>query len=340
MKIPVQTIGALLVLGAMAGCRQPAAVEPTATTGAKPSAPKQPAASTLAECATAHVNEAGVIPILEYHDVLGAEKSMCRSVAHFRADLKRLYAEGYRPASLRDVLDNRINTPLGKSPVVFTFDDARESQYRLLPDGSVDPDCSLGIMEAFAREHPDFPVKATFYILPKSAFGALKEAPAKIKHLVALGCEIGNHTVTHKSLKQMTGPQVVGELGECAALLDALDPGVRIDTIALPMGIAPRDASLLASGIWQGHPYRNRGVLLVGANPAPAPTSAKFNAMRLPRIQACEGPFGIADWLAKMHHGRPARYVSDGDPSAVTVPAALGAQVEAQRLKGAVLRTY
>ena len=39
------------------------------------------------------------------------------------------------------------------------------------------------------------------------------------------------------------------------------------------------------SGAADGVEYHNRAVLLVGSNPAPAPSSAKFNPLRLPRIQ-------------------------------------------------------
>ena len=123
------------------------------------------------ELQKAKVNEAGVVPILEYHDVLPKERSMVRSIDNFKHDLQRLYEEGYRPVLLRDYLDNKIDLPLGMAPVVFTFDDARNSQFRYLPNGEIDPTCAVGIWQDFAKTHPDFPVKATFYVLPDVGFG-------------------------------------------------------------------------------------------------------------------------------------------------------------------------
>src|SRR5689334_1757587 len=70
-------------------------------------------------------NEVGVIPILEYHEISSKEKWMMRSIPNFRHDLERLYKEGYRPISMKEYLDNRIDLPAGMSPVLLTFDDAR-----------------------------------------------------------------------------------------------------------------------------------------------------------------------------------------------------------------------
>ena len=156
-------------------------------------------------------NEAGVVPILEYHDVASSEKWMSRSRSNFENDLDRLYEEGYRPISLADYLSNRINLPAGSSPVVLTFDDARASQFRYLPDGSLDPDCAVGILTQFHEEHPDFPLKATFFVLPKCAFEEPKTAVKKLKALVAWGFELGNHTVHHRMLHKLSDAQAERE---------------------------------------------------------------------------------------------------------------------------------
>ena len=95
-----------------------------------------------------------MVPILEYHDVLPKERNMVRSIDHFKHDLERLYTEGYRPVLLRDYLDNKIDLPIGMAPVVFTFDDARASQFRYLPSGEIDPTCAVGIWQDFAKTHP------------------------------------------------------------------------------------------------------------------------------------------------------------------------------------------
>lgn len=285
-------------------------------------------------------NEVGVIPILEYHDIRDGRNSMCRSAMAFRRDLERLYRENYRPISLKSYLQNRIDTPPGTTPVILTFDDARESQFRYRPDGSIDPHCAVGILQAFAAKHPDFPVRATFFVLPDVAFGPAAQRARKMQALLDMGCEIGNHTVSHRSLRNLTDAEVQKELAGCVARVKRLAPAAEVDTLALPLGIAPRNRALLASGEHAGQQYTNRAVLLVGAHPAPSPVATDFDPMRLPRIQACEGVAGITYWLDELKRHPERRYVSDGDPMTVTVPNSAVRRVNPGKLKGAHLRTY
>lgn len=301
-----------------------------------------PAAKSLSGTALQRIrpNEAGVIPILEYHDIREGRNSMYRSATAFQRDLERLYRENYRPISLRSYLQNRIDTPPGTTPVILTFDDARESQFRYRPDGSVDPGCAIGILQAFARKHPDFPVRATFFVLPDVAFGPAAQRAKKMQALLDMGCAIGNHTVSHRSLRSLTDAGVQKELAGCVARVKRLVPAAEVDTLALPMGIAPRNRALLAAGEYDGQRYTHRAVLLVGAHPAPSPVSPEYDPMRLPRIQACEGDAGITYWLneLKRHPGR--RYISDGDPMTVTVPKSAVHRIDPGKLRGARLRTY
>ena len=179
------------------------------------------------------------MPILEYHDISAKESRWGRSVVAFRKDLERLYAEGYQTVALKDYLDNRIALPAGKSPVILTFDDARESQFRYLPDGTIDPNCAVGIMQTFQKEHPDFGMKATFYVLPQSAFKQPEFAAKKMQALLEMGFEIGNHTVTHRKLSQLSDAEVQEEIGNCVVLTQKLAPKAKLETIALPDGMSP-----------------------------------------------------------------------------------------------------
>ncbi len=342
-KLPTIVAAGVMALTAFTGCHRgtvPATTDtPTALTPIKKTRAVAPSVS-VEELQKAKVNEAGVIPILEYHDVLPKERSMVRSVDNFKHDLQRLYEEGYRPVLLRDLLDNKIDLPIGMAPVVFTFDDARASQFRYLSDGSIDPTCAIGMWQEFAKTHPDFPVKATFYVLPDSGFGPAEFAGKKLKALLAMGCEIGNHTVKHLALSRLSDDVVQEELAMCVAKIEKLAPGTKVDTVALPMGISPKNKKLLASGSWHGMTYSNRAVLLVGANPAPAPISKRFNPMRLPRIQGGEMDSGSTFWLDRIKNGDQGRYISDGDPNTVTIPSSLESKTDKSHLNGATLRVY
>lgn len=349
MTLFYRNLFALSVLCLITGCSNKPAPSDKApegtTTGAAsaavaPIAAPKPAALPETELAKVKPNEAGVIPILEYHDISNGRNTMCRSAEAFRRDLERLYKENYRPVSLKAYLENRIDAPPGTTPVIFTFDDARESQFRYKPDGTIDPDCAVGILQAFAKKHPDFPLRATFYVLPKVGFGPAAKSAQKMQALLEMGCEIGNHTVEHTSLKTLSDEGVKKELAGCVALVKKLAPAAEVETLALPMGISPHNKALLPSGEYAGQKYTNKAVLLVGANPAPSPVSARYNPMRLPRIQACEGDAGITYWLDDLKRHADRRYISDGDPTTVTVQKPKGDTVDKTKLLGATLRVY
>lgn len=349
----LRSIGLLCVcLGiAVSGCRGTEGSDGVAPVAgpkgpAEPAAKPAPAPATDADLAKAKVNESGQIMVLEYHNIRKGKTPYDRTPEAFRKDLDTLYAEGYRPISLHDYLDNRIDVPPGLTPVVLSFDDASATQFHYLADGAVDPNCAFGILKAFHEAHPDFAMRGIFFMnasptgKPAPVFGDQSTAAKKVKELLAAGMEVGNHTVTHTSLKKLSDAGVQKELADCVAGIHALAPEAVVDTLALPFGISPRNRKLAADGESGGVQYHNRAVLLVGANPAPAPCSPKFNPLRLPRVQAYEGELGSRDWLDKMSKNPKMRYISDGDPTTVTVPKAAEAKIDPAKLGTAKLRTY
>jgi hypothetical protein len=253
-------------------------------------------------------NTKGDVFIVEYHHIKTGKGTMFRTTDEFRGDLERFNKLGFRPCTVSQYLSGSMDLPPGASPMVFTFDDSNPSQFQLLPDGSVDPTCAIGIWQAFAKEHPDFPVKATFYVLPKVMWTQKGLGMKKVEMLRAMGCELGNHTVTHGSLKKMTDEQVKHELGEASDHLVALGETMP-PSLALPFGISPKNRELTHGFSYNGKTYAFKACLLVGANPAPATTSKKFDAFRLPRIQACAGPYGIDYWLDLLEKKRVKVYV-------------------------------
>ena len=285
-------------------------------------------------------DETGVVPILEYHDIGPKESRWCRAIAAFHADLDRLYRENYRPITFAEYLDNRITTVGGKSPVILTFDDARESQFRILPDGSVDPNCVVGILEAFHKTHSDFPAKAIFFVLPQSGFGQPPLIAKKMQMLLEMGYELGNHTVTHPALRKLTDADVQKEIAGCADMVLKLAPKAKMDTIALPLGSAPKNRALLSDGGYNGVKYHNRAALLVGANPALSPIALKYDPMRLPRIQAIEGLMGITYWMDILKRHPERRYISDGIPGTISFPKSKSDKIDHSRLEGLTVISF
>ena len=104
-------------------------------------------------------NRLGVIPVLEYHLIGERESRWSRNWQRFAKDLELLHARGYRPITVRQLVERRIDVGPGLSPVVITFDDASPGQFRFLQRGDslvVDPTSALGVWEAFAARHPEW----------------------------------------------------------------------------------------------------------------------------------------------------------------------------------------
>lgn len=284
-------------------------------------------------------NELGTIPILEFHVIANAEEDQWTNTPeHLRRDLQILYDAGYRPISMADLLDRHIDIPAGTSPVVFTFDDSSPGQFRFLEQNGqtvVDPNSAVGILEAFHDSHPDWQTRGVFYVLPEAAqphkmFGQPKYEAEKLRYLVARGFEIGNHTWWHQRLDTVGDEEVQRQLAFAARDIQQAVPGYTVRTFALPLGLWPKNRSLAFAGSYQGASYRNEAVVLVGAEPAPSPNSKEFDPRALPRVQGFDD--NIDKWIRYLAKSPDEHYVSDGDPSVLSVPVALQAKVDRDTL--------
>ena len=271
-------------------------------------------------------NELGRVMILEYHKVDQPEERWTRTPANFRGDLERLWERGYRLVALNDLLDGRIATSRGTTPVVLTFDDSSPGQFKLIErHGSwvPDPDCAVGILEAFERQHPEFGRAATFFVLPGAdppnrLFNQKDLAGRKLQYLAAHGYEIGNHTLWHANLAKYPVRVVRQQLATAQEWIQRHVPGYRIRTLALPMGAYPQDIRWAIEGAERQIAYRHDAVLMVAGGAAPSPHTRAFDPYHLPRIQALERE--LAQWLGYFERNPQERYVSDGDASVITVP--------------------
>ncbi len=270
-------------------------------------------------------NELGRVMILEYHKIDYPEERWTRTPENFRRDLETLYTRGYRLLALNDLLDGRINVPAGTTPVVLTFDDSSPGQFRYVArDGQleIDPKSGIGVLEAFIRERPDFGRAATFYVLPGASrpnklFNQDEYAGKKLQFLVAHGYEIGNHTLWHANLGKYEEPVVRGQIAEAQVWIQRHVPDYRPRTLALPHGVYPKDVSWAVRGTAKGSSYQHDAILMVAGGAAPSPFARNFDALHLPRIQAVE--HDLAYWLGYFEKHPGERFVSDGDPAAVTV---------------------
>jgi peptidoglycan/xylan/chitin deacetylase (PgdA/CDA1 family) len=297
-------------------------------------------------------NEVGRIPIVMYHDIgaPGELDSLGLNIplSRFRSQLDKMREAGWYPVTMRDVALGHIDVPAGKTPVVLTFDDGRATQFRITPSATIDPNCAVAILEDYAKQHPDFPFKATFYLIGKQTPFLQKESVAwKVKYLLDRGCEISNHSQTHRYMNENRGGWVTAagiqkEIASCIRAIREIDPRATMDTYCMPGGGYPNNKSLwkhLKSGSEGGTAYENLVVLKAWGGPSLAPTHAKYDSIQVDRIGVMESY--LESQIAELQSGKEMKpYVSDGDPDTVTVSKPYEKYVNPASLGGRKLRVY
>ena len=251
-------------------------------------------------------NEMGRVPILEYHLIADKDSRWGRSAEHFRHDLELLYARGYRPITVAQLVDKKIEIPAGTSPVVFTFDDASPGQFRYIEKNGqveIDPKSGIGIWLDFHRKHPDWGNRATFCLLSGAAAGhaffgekgiegqKTEWRFKKVKFLADQGFELCGHTLWHANLAKYSDAVVQEQIARGVLAIDSAVAGYKVRTLALPLGIWPKNRALASRGVWHDPkgkrdvPYAFDAILEVSGPPALSPMNGKFNPRSLPRIQ-------------------------------------------------------
>lgn len=283
---------------------------------------------------TVKPNELGQVMVLMYHEIGSKEADWVRTPENFRRDLQTLYDKGYRLISLNDLLDGRIDTEAGYTPVVLTFDDGDLGQFKvkIVDDKPTpDPDSAVGILMDFYKQHPDFGNAATFYIYHPLPFREKEYIDYKLNFLAENGFEIGNHTDTHANLPKLDGNGIQKELALNVKHTQDYLPGYEVNTLALPYGSVSQDnTQYLSEGSFEGVEYHNKAVLLVGSNPAKSPYDVEFNPLKVPRVRGSEmnvEGFGIYDWIKYFDEHPEKRYISDGDPDTIVVPEGIESKV-------------
>ena len=291
-----------------------------------------------AEGDTLQPNELGRIPILEYHLIGDSASRWTRERTQYRKDLEMLYARGFRPVTMAEVLDKKLDLPRGLSPIVVVFDDASPSQFKYIEQNGkleVDPNSAIGIWLAFNKQHPDWGNKATMCMLSgaeagRSFFGdkgiegqKSEWRHQKVKFLAEQGFELCNHTLWHAQLSKYPDAFVQEQIARLQLAVDSAVPGYRIRTLALPLGLWPKNRALASKGSWTDPKsgktvtYDYGAVLEVSGGPARSPHDPEFNGLALPRVQV--NAKEMEQTIDRLDKTRT-RYVSDGNPAVIAKP--------------------
>ena len=279
-------------------------------------------------------NELGWIPILLYHHFGPVPDDLTRTPEQFLGDLQWLYDNDFYVVNVGDYIDNTMEIPAGKRPVMLTFDDSGISQFSLapLPNGqlAIGEDSAVAILETFFSEHPDFGRGGHFAILPDRAFAwpdawdQQQYSGAKLNWLVQNGYELGNHTLDHANLAELSVDEIHYQLAEAELYTrEKFIADARLDIVTLPYGGYPMggDDTVFKGFHYEGEFFEYAGVLLVGANPAVSTLSKSYDPYAIPRIQAYDAE--LENWFGFIEENPGIMYVSDGNPDTVTVPSNL-----------------
>ncbi|EDM34720.1 hypothetical protein PBAL39_14224 [Pedobacter sp. BAL39] len=273
-------------------------------------------------------NELGKVMVLEYHLIGAPENEWRRTPENFRRDLNMLYDHNFYPVSVKDLATGKLNVPAGMTPFVMTFDDSSAGQFRYLDKNGkleIDPDCALGIMEDFKKRHPDFPITASFYVLPAikptlRLFAQPDYQKQKLEWLIKNGYEVGSHGWFHVPLNKLDDAGVQKHLAMFVKEIRNFIPGYEAESFALPLGMHAKNRALESKGSFEGTSYNHKAVFLVGSVASVSPYSKDFNPLAIQRVQAGDTPTGPEAFMKQQDkHGN--RFISDGDPKKISAPA-------------------
>ena len=288
-----------------------------------------------------NVDESGLIPVMMYHGIVNLKDSdtaytggnvdkdgYTRTAESFRKDLDYYYNEGYRMIRLEDYIDGKINTEMGKSPIVLTFDDGLENNIKVTGLDSngniiIDPNSAVGILEEYKKKYPDYNVTATFFI--NGGLFRQNEYNEKILNwLIDNGYDIGNHTYTHVDFTTVDENKATEEVGKMYQKLDGIIKDKYVNIVALPFG-SPYDDDhsnfkYIIEGTYNDYKYNTKSTLRVGWEANYSPFSKSFNPQFIKRIRAYDNNGENFDIKMNFNRLKETRYISDGDINTIVIP--------------------
>ena len=144
-----------------------------------------------------------------------------------------------------------------------------------------------------------------------------------MKFLADQGFELCGHTLWHADLAKYSDAVVQEQIARGVMAIDSAVPGYRVRTLALPLGVWPRNRALAQRGSWRDPrsgrtiSYAFDAILEVSGAPVPSPYDPRFDPLRLQRLQVTGN--ALEQTLDALERAGT-RYVSDGNPATIAQP--------------------
>lgn len=294
------------------------------------------------------VNEVGHIMVVMYHGIKDNPPYHI-SKENFIKDLTYMYENNYRLVSMSDYLDQTIDIEAGMTPIVFTFDDGLPSTFSLTEvDGAlqVNPDTAVGIIEAFAEEHPDFGTAASLYVHATSMnFRGDGTPEERIQWLVDHGYELGNHSASHEDFSKLDGESLQKVVGKVDAYLQSIGFDFEMRALTYPYGKRPESdlIHLLYDGSYDGIDLGYEIAFREGPSGILYPPNhVKFSPYNAPRVRGSSGEVQDMWWFLKNYDetNPGSKYISDGNPMTMVVPEGMADVIDVERFPDHQVITY
>ena len=160
------------------------------------------------------------IPVLLYHRVGYSTNYLTVTPDRLDADLKYLANRGYQAISLKQferfMLDQAVQLP--EKPVLITFDDGYYDNYQ-------------NAFPVLAR----YGMSAAFFVITGMLWEPDRMAPRHIQEMLQAGMSFGSHTVSHRSLGELTVEEMRAELDDSKTTLESV-LGQSVTFVAYPKG--------------------------------------------------------------------------------------------------------
>lgn len=298
-----------------------------------------------------NVNELGKVPIMMYHNIVNVQNKYTggnvdkdgynRTSKAFLEDLEFYYKKGYRMIKLKDYIDGNIDVALGYSPIILTFDDGNENNFKVVEkkeDGNLvfDEYSAVGIMEKIKEKYPDMNVTATFFL--NGGLCNQKEYNEDImKWLIKNGYDVGNHTISHVDFTKIGNDKTRFEVGALYQKLDKVIPNEYVKIVALPFGSPYKKThsnyQFILDGEYEGYQYHTDAALRVGWEPEVSPFDKKFDKTFLKRVRAYDNNGKEFDIEMTFNILEKNKFISDGNKNLITIPKSSESNLNETNLK-------
>jgi peptidoglycan/xylan/chitin deacetylase (PgdA/CDA1 family) len=159
------------------------------------------------------------VPILAYHRVNEDQEIYSISPGEFEEQMKYLVQHGYTAISLQEMFEAFAGRrPMPAKPVVITFDDGYADNYLT----------ALPIMEKYR-------MKATVFIIPAQVGQPEYLTWEDINAMRRRNTEIGSHTLSHASLREITPDEQLREIADSKAIIEK-NIASKVEFLAYPYG--------------------------------------------------------------------------------------------------------